>query len=304
MPRKFPTAFTILFVLIVVVAALTWIIPAGQYERALNPALGKEAPVPGTYTVVEFEPAGSQRHPDGADRRALQSCNGNGECDILQTPRRGLTDFVPTRTFRGPPRLDLSLVGLGSNPAQLRGWCYPTGREIPRSRHGSARMHPDGSAWSLLAEYSFAVLFPEQVRSNNANLCFNFPIASTSAGAPRKFSLGAADPTEPLPGCNRLRNPGEERTATSRSRRERRDPGRHAGRNDAQTVGRSRPALFRRARNGDLVEQRHRLHTSGSKPKDRRGPVAFTRSPQSREGVRCARRRQSRIEKAGFRLVS
>ena len=82
MPRKFPTAFTILFVLIVVVAALTWIIPAGQYERALNPALGKEAPVPGTYTVVEFEPAGSQRHPDGADRRALQSCNGNGECDF------------------------------------------------------------------------------------------------------------------------------------------------------------------------------------------------------------------------------
>ena len=33
-------------------------------------------------------------------------------------------------------------------------------------------MHPDGSAWSLLAEYSFAVLFPEQVRSNNVNLCF------------------------------------------------------------------------------------------------------------------------------------
>ena len=58
MPRKFPTAFTILFVLIVVVAALTWIIPAGQYERALNPALGKEAPVPGTYTVVESNPQG------------------------------------------------------------------------------------------------------------------------------------------------------------------------------------------------------------------------------------------------------
>jgi len=56
MPKKFPTAFTILFLLIVVVAALTWIIPAGQYDRALNPALGKEAPVPGTFHYVESAP--------------------------------------------------------------------------------------------------------------------------------------------------------------------------------------------------------------------------------------------------------
>jgi uncharacterized ion transporter superfamily protein YfcC len=47
--KKFPTAYTILYGLIVVVAALTWIIPAGQYERAMNETLGKEAPVPGTY---------------------------------------------------------------------------------------------------------------------------------------------------------------------------------------------------------------------------------------------------------------
>ena len=58
MPRKFPTAFTILFVLIIVVAALTWIIPAGEYERALNPALGKDAPVPGTFHLVEPNPQG------------------------------------------------------------------------------------------------------------------------------------------------------------------------------------------------------------------------------------------------------
>jgi uncharacterized ion transporter superfamily protein YfcC len=58
MPRKFPTAFTILFVLIAVVAVLTWIIPAGQYDRALNPTLGREAPVPGTYKVVESNPQG------------------------------------------------------------------------------------------------------------------------------------------------------------------------------------------------------------------------------------------------------
>ena len=36
---RFPSAFTILFALIVVVAALTWIIPAGQYQRVPNEAL-------------------------------------------------------------------------------------------------------------------------------------------------------------------------------------------------------------------------------------------------------------------------
>jgi len=56
--KKFPTAFTILFVLIVVVAALTWIIPAGEYQRAFNETLGKDAPVPGTYTQVEPNPQG------------------------------------------------------------------------------------------------------------------------------------------------------------------------------------------------------------------------------------------------------
>ncbi|MCA0928206.1 YfcC family protein [Ruegeria profundi] len=55
---KFPTAFTILFVLIAVVAILTWIIPAGEYERQMNEALGSEAPVPGTYREVEPNPQG------------------------------------------------------------------------------------------------------------------------------------------------------------------------------------------------------------------------------------------------------
>ncbi|MFT7402553.1 MAG: putative ion transporter superfamily protein YfcC [Hydrogenophaga sp.] len=50
---RFPTAYTILFALIAVMAALTWVLPAGEYERAANEALGKDAPVPGTYQVVE-----------------------------------------------------------------------------------------------------------------------------------------------------------------------------------------------------------------------------------------------------------
>ncbi|WP_170562348.1 YfcC family protein [Ruegeria atlantica] len=55
---KFPTAFTILFILIAVVAVLTWVIPAGEYERQMNEALGSEAPVPGTYHQVEPNPQG------------------------------------------------------------------------------------------------------------------------------------------------------------------------------------------------------------------------------------------------------
>ncbi len=59
-PRRLrvPTAFTILFGLIVLMAALTWIVPAGQYERVVNPALERELPVAGTYAQTEANPQG------------------------------------------------------------------------------------------------------------------------------------------------------------------------------------------------------------------------------------------------------
>ncbi|KAA8985455.1 MULTISPECIES: YfcC family protein [Gammaproteobacteria] len=55
---RFPTAYTILFLLIILIAALTWIIPAGQYERAMNEEIGREVAVPGTYETVEPNPQG------------------------------------------------------------------------------------------------------------------------------------------------------------------------------------------------------------------------------------------------------
>ncbi|MFV0574615.1 MAG: YfcC family protein [Vibrio sp.] len=55
---KFPSAYTILFVLIALVAALTWIIPAGQYDRVMNDDLGKEVPVAGTYHATDSTPQG------------------------------------------------------------------------------------------------------------------------------------------------------------------------------------------------------------------------------------------------------
>ncbi len=55
---RFPSAFTILFALIILVAALTWIIPAGLYERVPSEALGKDVPVAGSYAPTEANPQG------------------------------------------------------------------------------------------------------------------------------------------------------------------------------------------------------------------------------------------------------
>lgn len=55
---KFPTAYTILFALIALVALGTWFVPAGQYERVENTELGREVPVPGTYETVDANPQG------------------------------------------------------------------------------------------------------------------------------------------------------------------------------------------------------------------------------------------------------
>lgn len=55
---RFPSAFTILFGLIILVAALTWIIPAGQYARVPSEALGKDVPVAGSYAATDANPQG------------------------------------------------------------------------------------------------------------------------------------------------------------------------------------------------------------------------------------------------------
>jgi uncharacterized ion transporter superfamily protein YfcC len=50
-PFTFPTAFTILFLLLIVIAACTWIIPAGSYDYNEN-----GEPIPGSYHPVEPNP--------------------------------------------------------------------------------------------------------------------------------------------------------------------------------------------------------------------------------------------------------
>lgn len=74
-----------------------------------------------------------------------------------------------------------SLTGFGSNPGELDARIYtatdsPTGLVVVL--HGctqTASTYDRGSGWSQLAErHGFALLFPQQRRSNNPNLCFNW----------------------------------------------------------------------------------------------------------------------------------
>jgi poly(hydroxyalkanoate) depolymerase family esterase len=87
------------------------------------------------------------------------------------------TDFT-----RGNDRL-VDLNAFGSNPGALRARTYTPkdlapGAPLVVVLHGctqNAAGYDHGSGWSQLADrHGFALLFPEQQRSNNANLCFNW----------------------------------------------------------------------------------------------------------------------------------
>ena len=77
-------------------------------------------------------------------------------------------------------RLD-ELSGFGSNPGELEARIYRPDSEpsaLVVVLHGctqSASVYDSGSGWSKLAErHGFALLFPQQRRANNPNLCFNW----------------------------------------------------------------------------------------------------------------------------------
>jgi poly(hydroxyalkanoate) depolymerase family esterase len=77
-------------------------------------------------------------------------------------------------------RLDV-LAGFGANPGELDCRMYVPDRApsaLVVVLHGctqSASTYDRGSGWSKLAErHGFAVLFPQQRRENNPNLCFNW----------------------------------------------------------------------------------------------------------------------------------
>lgn len=76
-----------------------------------------------------------------------------------------------------------SMTGFGSNPGALQARVYipdnlPDAAPLVVVLHGctqSAAGYDHGSGWSRLADQEgFALLFPQQQRSNNSNLCFNW----------------------------------------------------------------------------------------------------------------------------------
>lgn len=57
--KKFePNGFVIIFCIMIICALLTWIIPAGSYERALDDVTGRELVIDGTYAPAEGDPVG------------------------------------------------------------------------------------------------------------------------------------------------------------------------------------------------------------------------------------------------------
>ncbi len=55
---KVPTAYTLIFILIILFSILTWILPAGKYDRIFDASSNKEVIVNGTYKQVEKSPQG------------------------------------------------------------------------------------------------------------------------------------------------------------------------------------------------------------------------------------------------------
>lgn len=108
---------------------------------------------------------------------------------------RGTLSIQPTQDSRDLVALD----AFGSNPGALSGYFYLPSE--PRKNmalvvvlHGctqTAAGYDAGAGWSELAkDYGFALLYPEQRRANNPNLCFNwFNPGDTSRDQGEVFSI-------------------------------------------------------------------------------------------------------------------
>ncbi|HEX6669328.1 MAG TPA: hypothetical protein VF061_07200, partial [Gemmatimonadales bacterium] len=55
---RFPHPLTLLVACVLLAGALTWLVPAGEYERREDAATGRSVVVPGTYAPVEAAPIG------------------------------------------------------------------------------------------------------------------------------------------------------------------------------------------------------------------------------------------------------
>lgn len=111
---------------------------------------------------------------------------------------KAMADTAATSAGEAVGRLS-NLYAFGSDPGDLGARCYlpsdlPSGAALVVVLHGctqTAAGYDHGSGWSALADrYGFALLFPEQKRSNNANRCFNwFEAGDTRRGSGEALSI-------------------------------------------------------------------------------------------------------------------
>ena len=101
----------------------------------------------------------------------------------MRALRRSVRNEASMSRIIEQPIVSSDLAAFGSNPGGLRCRFYlpdnlPEGAPLVVVLHGctqNAAGYDHGSGWSRLAdEAGFALLYPEQQRSNNPNLCFNW----------------------------------------------------------------------------------------------------------------------------------
>jgi len=87
--ERIPNAYVLIFGLLVVAAALTWVVPPGQFERA--EVGGRTVVVPGSYQIVQPDqplPAGNVVRPEP-----------QGVFDVLRAPLRGFVEAAEIIVF-------------------------------------------------------------------------------------------------------------------------------------------------------------------------------------------------------------
>ncbi len=111
--------------------------------------------------------------------------------NIADTIARMARAGAPAQRDTTPSRLT-ALSEFGTNPGALLGYAYVPDTLAPGAPlvvvlHGctqTAAGYDHGSGWSQLADRAgFALLFPEQTRANNPNLCFNWFASEDTAQA-------------------------------------------------------------------------------------------------------------------------
>ncbi len=111
--------------------------------------------------------------------------------NIADTIARMARAGAPASRDSVPSRLT-ALDAFGPNPGALLGYAYvpsdlPSNAPLVVVLHGctqTAAGYDRGSGWSQLADREgFALLFPEQTRANNPNLCFNWFASEDTAQA-------------------------------------------------------------------------------------------------------------------------